>query len=124
MYVVVSGLVVFRAPDLATAGTMLARMWLGNLALHDGGGELIQIDLRTAVSYIVLLAFIVLLMPNSQQILHRHWVSSDPRPDAVELDAGLVTWRPTLGRSLAVGAITLIAIASIGANSTFLYYQF
>lgn len=124
MYVVVSGLVVFRAPDLATSGTMLAKMWLGNLVQLGDAREAVEIDLRTASAYIVVLAFVVLLMPNSQQILHRYWVSSDAKPADAGHEAGLVNWRPTLGRSIAIGAISLIAIASVGANSTFLYYQF
>jgi len=124
MYVVVSGLVVFRAPDLASAGALLAKMWLGNIAAGSSTASAVTLDLRTAVSYIAVLGAIVLLMPNSQQILHRFWVSSDAKPADIERLAGLVTWRPTVGRSLAIGTLSLVAVASIGATSTFLYYQF
>ena len=125
MAVVVSGLVVFRAPDLATAGTMLAQMWgAGLIWPADGSAVALQIDLKQSMSWIVVLGAIVLLLPNSQQILHQVWPSSDSKPKFIEAQAGLVTWQPTISRSIAVACIWCVAVTSIGASSTFLYYQF
>lgn len=124
MSVVVSGLVVFRAPTLELAGSILASMWVPFLMPAADPATLIAIDHRTALATIVLLGAIVLLMPNSQQILHRHWVSSDAMPATARLAAGLVTWKPSLALSLGFAAAFSLAIASIGAGTTFVYYQF
>lgn len=125
MAVVVSGLVVFRAPDLATAGTLLSSMWLGGMfLLPDAAAVTVQVDARLAISLITLLGSIVLLMPNSQQMMHRAWPSSDAPCPRAPREAGLLAWGPNAGSSLAAAAIGTVALASIGASSTFLYYQF
>jgi len=122
MAVVVSALVMFRAPDVATATTILAAMWTGTTV--GSSAAVVTLDVRMALALIVLLATIVLLMPNSQQILSRYWVSSDPKPADAEQEAGLLVWQPTFGSATATAFVSIYAIASIGATSTFLYYQF
>lgn len=124
MAVVVSGLVVFRAPTLGIALTILAEMWSFGLTGATEAATMVTIDQRLALSTIVLLGAIVLLMPNSQQILHHHWISSDVMPATARTAAGLVTWRPSFALSISLAATLTIAIASIGAGSTFVYYQF
>ena len=125
MAVVVSGLVVFRAPDLGTAAMMLGEMWgAGYVWQLSASPVALQVDLRLATSWIVVLGSIVMLLPNSQQVLHKYWVSSDAKPDTAATDAGLVCWAPTFSRSIAVAFGWCIALTSIGASSTFLYYQF
>ena len=124
MAVVVSGLVVFRAPTLELATSILGSMWLPFLMPTPEAAALVAIDQRLALATIVLLGAIVLLMPNSQQILHRSWVSSDAMPETARAAAGLVSWRPSIGLSIGFAATFAIAIASIGAGSTFVYYQF
>ena len=124
MSVVVSALVIFRAPSLGIAGSMLAWMWLPIAHAAPNAASLIVIDHRLALATIVLLGSIVLLMPNSQQILHRSWVSSDSKPGGLETIAGLLAWRPSLPLSFGLGVTLCIAIASIGSASTFVYYQF
>lgn len=125
MAVVVSGLVVFRAPDLTTSGIILANMWTGGLFVTPMPAAVaVDVDMRMAVSLIFVLGCIVLLMPNSQQILHRYWVSCDPVPPNAEREAGLLSWRPNAGASVGVAVISGLALASVGATSTFLYYQF
>ncbi|MBS0241517.1 MAG: MBOAT family protein [Proteobacteria bacterium] len=124
MAVVVSGLVVFRAPNLTVALHILRDMWTFGLGHASAAADLVVIDRRMALSGIVLLGAIVLLLPNSQQMLHRYWVSSDAMPTTARMAAGLVSWRPSLALSLGLAVTLSIAIASIGAGSTFLYYQF
>ena len=125
MAVVVSGLVVFRAANLSTAGTLLASMWsMGLIALPPTEAALLAIDMKTAGSMIVVLGSIVLLMPNSQQILHTYWPSIDSKPESAGAQAGLVVWKPTLARSISIAAVAVVALASIGSTTTFLYYQF
>ncbi len=125
MAVVVTGLVVFRAPDLASAGTILAAMWTFGLA-SGGAPEAtwVTMDLRLAASAVVVLGMIVMLMPNSQQILHRSWISSDHKSAGAALAAGLLSWRPSWGSAIPTAFIVCWAIGSIGAGSKFLYYQF
>ncbi len=124
MSVVVSGLVVFRAPDLAVAKTLLGNMWMPSLMPPLQVAALVQVDLKSAAAFIIVLGAIVLLLPNSQQILHRDWVSSDTKPPEVEQEAGIVIWRPAVSSSLVLASLACTALASIGATSTFLYYQF
>ena len=125
MSVVLSALVVFRAPDLHTAGFMLGHMWnvphyvLENQEMVIGG-----LDTGRATSMIVLLGAIVLLLPNTQQILHRDWISSDLKPATAAIEAGLLAWRPALTGAFAIAGTYVIALTSIGSGSTFLYYQF
>jgi hypothetical protein len=125
MSVVASGLVVFRAPDLAVAGTILGNMWgLGKLGLVDHYAPVADLDTVRAASMIVLLGAIVLLLPNTQQMLHRYWLSSDEKPKNVALAAGLLSWRPALAGAVAMGFAFTLALGSIGSNTQFLYYQF
>jgi D-alanyl-lipoteichoic acid acyltransferase DltB (MBOAT superfamily) len=123
MSVVVSGLVVFRAPTLDLAGAVLGHMWVPFL-MELPTAALVVIDQRLALSTIVILGAIVLLMPNSQQILHRHWVSSDLMPASVREAAGVLVWRPSLALSVGLGITLCIALASIGSGTSFVYYQF
>ena len=126
MSVVVSGLVVFRAPDLATATTILSVMW-GTSALFQPdimpAGQ-VTIDLVPALGLIFGLTAIVLLAPNTQQILDRYWISTDAVSEEDDRKEAFISWRPTLGWSVATAALLTIAITSVGNDSSFLYYQF
>jgi D-alanyl-lipoteichoic acid acyltransferase DltB (MBOAT superfamily) len=131
MAVVIAGLVFFRAADVPTALALLASMAGSNpldvsgdaasVLLASGSGVA---DAGTAVAWIVVLGAIALICPNTQELMHRHWFSSDPQPqDGLPWPHWLV-WRPTLGWSL-VGAILLaVALGSISGHGGFLYYQF
>lgn len=125
MSVVVSALVVFRAPNLSCAGRILGAMWsFGLMPQHVATLAISGLDIRSAIAMVVVLGAIVLLMPNSQEILHRFAVSTDGRSEGAEREAGLLAWRPSLASSLVIGLLACIAMGSIGAGSTFLYYQF
>jgi D-alanyl-lipoteichoic acid acyltransferase DltB (MBOAT superfamily) len=124
MSVVVNGLVVFRADTIETAITILGNMWTPIFMSPAHSAAMVVLDLKTAFSYITLLGAIVLLLPNTQQILHKHWVSIDPMPPETKHEAGLLVWHPNAGQSVSIGMLCCIAISSLGASSTFLYYQF
>lgn len=146
MSVVVTGLVIFRAPDLETAGVILQSMWAfgplldiaiafatdGSLAaaLADpapvAAAESVRLDAPVALVFVLVYGAIVLGLPNTQEVLRDHWVSSDPEPeDAPEDDRPtILRWRPTPAWSVAAGALLVLAVASIGDQSGFLYYQF
>jgi D-alanyl-lipoteichoic acid acyltransferase DltB (MBOAT superfamily) len=124
MATVVSALVIFRAPDLAVAAKLLKSMWLPGTGAASLAPALVDIDQRQGLATIMLLGAIVMLLPNTQQILHRYWVSSDTMPDTARSAAGLLAWRPSLSLSFGLGAALCIALASIGSATTFVYYQF
>ena len=125
MSVVVSALVIFRAPDLATAGTILASMW-GVAILTDPGvaAAAVQLDLRAVASPLILLGAVVLMAPNTQEILRTYWVSSDAKPADEPALSRRILWRASPAWALATAVVFVIAFASINGGSTFLYYQF
>jgi alginate O-acetyltransferase complex protein AlgI len=133
MAVVIAGLVFFRAADVPTALALLASMaGLGPLdALHaamtpDLAPDLagVAADAGEALVWIVVLGTIALTCPNTQELMGRHWFSSDPQPEGERSWPLWLTWRPNLGWSV-VGAILLAAaLGSISGHRGFLYYQF
>ncbi len=125
MSVVLSALVVFRAPDLGTAGTILANMWgLGGFGSGDAAQAFAGLDAGRAISMIVLQGAIVLLLPNTQQILHKDWISSDQKPSTAAIEAGLLAWRPALAGAFVMAIAYTVSFTSMGSGTTFLYYQF
>jgi alginate O-acetyltransferase complex protein AlgI len=122
MATVVSALVMFRAPDVPTALTLLSNMW--GVAASNPAAAVLTIDHAQAISLIVIMGAITLLLPNTQQILHHEWPVVDSKPEAVASEAGLVTWRPSFGSALVTACVFTIAITSIGSSSGFLYYKF
>jgi alginate O-acetyltransferase complex protein AlgI len=133
MAVVITGLVFFRAADVPTGLAMLASMAgfgtadaLLAATAPDLGPDLAAVaaDAGTALVWIVVLGTIALACPNTQELMGRHWFSSDPQPEAARSWPLWLTWRPTLGWSV-VGAILLAAaLGSISGHGGFLYYQF
>ena len=126
MAVVVSALVIFRAPNLDVAGAILASMW--GIDFVTGAGVAIaagvKIDFAWAMSLILVLGGVVLLLPNSQTILRNYWVSSDQIPTDVTPRFKRLMWKATPSWAMATAVVLVVAIASIKSNSTFLYYQF
>jgi alginate O-acetyltransferase complex protein AlgI len=97
---VVAAFVIFRAPNLGSAGDILGAM----IGLHglEGGGTLAGVlGSRFTLLILVLLVF-VNTVPNTWQ----------------------VRFRPTLRTGVAFGLGLGTAILSIAAASPFLYYQF
>ena len=115
----------FRAPDLATAGTILASMW-GIAPFLDGAATAATVRLDIAAAGLLIAAFgmIVLTMPNTQEILRNYWVSSDPQPSEEPSFLRGLLWRATPNWAAVTAIVFVIAFASIKGNSTFLYYQF
>jgi alginate O-acetyltransferase complex protein AlgI len=123
MCVVISALVIFRAPDLTTAGTLLGNMWgFGNFLPAESFAA--RFDIENAVSLIVLFGAAVLLLPNTQQILHKDWLSSDSKPAAAAIEAGLLAWRPALASACMMAFAYTVSFTTMGSGGTFLYYQF
>ena len=124
MAVVVSGLVIFRSADMATAGSILASMWGVSLITGIGAGEVVTLYIAGAWQIIVPLGVIVLAMPNTQEILSRDWVSTDTKPQIMSRFTKFVTWKPNAGWAFLVAGLLVLAFSNIGSDSSFLYYDF
>ena len=125
MAVVVSALVIFRAPDLATAGRILASMWgVAPFLGGDFAAAAAPLDLFWATMLIMALGTVVLAMPNTQEILRNYWVSSDPQPAEEPSFLHGLLWKASPNWAAVTAVVFVIAFASIKGNSTFLYYQF
>ena len=125
MAVVVSGLVVFRAPDLGVAGSILASMWgLGALFADATATRWVSMDMTWPLIMIAVYGLIALKAPNSQEILRSQWVSCDPAPKETATEQQIWRWQPTAGWAAAAGMVLVIAFTSLGDSSNFLYYQF
>ncbi len=125
MAVVVTGLVIFRSPNMSTAATVLASMWnplahLGDADAHAFAGFVVD----QALSMVIILGAVTLLLPNTQQVLHLDWPTSDMKPQDVEQDAGLLAWRPKMSSAFVTALTYAIALTSIGSGTSFLYYNF
>jgi alginate O-acetyltransferase complex protein AlgI len=138
---VIVAMVLFRAPDLASAGNILAGMTglqgLGlpgplaaiagepAMALAEGAVEMQAF--ATAAAYLLALLAIALLMPNSVQILSAYEpVLYTPKRPPV-LPAGLwrpLLWRPTPAWMALFAAVAAVSIIRLTGKSEFLYWQF
>ena len=118
---VLVGAVVFRAPTLGSAGTLLS----GMLGLH--GVTLAPPGTREAawagvdLLWLAALYAIVWGAPTTQQIMRAHVpalgrVVAGPWPHLL--------WQPTLRWAVALGGAALLGLLSIGGTGEFLYFQF
>lgn len=124
MLVVVCGLVVFRAPDVPTAMTILATMFGGNLLFPPQAIEVVQLAAADVVPMILLFGAIVLLMPNSQEIVSSTWISTNEKPKTIHKFVEKLLWMPKARWSLAAAGVFVVSFSMIGSDSSFLYYQF
>ncbi len=118
---VLIGAVLFRAPDMAAAGDLLA----GMVGLH--GAAVTAPDAKTAfwvaiaVLWLAALYALVWGAPNTQQIMRAH------APALGRIVAGplpRLVWQPTLRWALAFGCAAALGLLSIGGTGEFLYFQF
>ena len=122
MITVICGLVMFRAPDVPTALSILGQMWGFTAAAARTG--FVIIDQAQAMSMIVIMGAITLLLPNTQQILHSEWPVIDSKPEDTAMAAGLVAWRPSFRAAFIAACVLTVGITSIGSSTGFLYYKF
>ncbi len=66
----------------------------------------------------------MLLLPNTQQILHNDWISSDAKPATPPSTPGSLAWRPALASACMMAFAYTVSLTTMGSGSTFLYYQF
>jgi D-alanyl-lipoteichoic acid acyltransferase DltB (MBOAT superfamily) len=121
MAVVITGLVFFRAADLATALGLLASM-LGIAGPDVLAGPALATG--AALGWILLLGGVALGCPNTQELMARHWFSSDPAPDVLPARRLWPSWRPTAAWAVLGAVLLAAALGSLSSDSVFLYYQF
>lgn len=124
MAVVTSGLAIFRSPDMSTALTFLSAMWGVTTLAGLGEGAAVVLQTREAWLYILVFGTIVLAAPNTQEILSRDWISSDRKPEFMKRLPSLLAWKPTYAWSFVTALVLVVAFSNIGADSSFLYYDF
>jgi len=78
------------------------------------------------VGWIIILLFISVALPNTQQIMHRYRPAFETYQGEIKrLNARWLEWRPTLIHGIIIGFLFFIAILSImTVESEFLYFQF
>jgi D-alanyl-lipoteichoic acid acyltransferase DltB (MBOAT superfamily) len=147
---VVAGMVVFRAPTIATAANILRGMiGLNGLALPSSivdrlghfstvigrlNDAVISPDaFRTLTVWIVILGFFALALPNTLKLLSAYEPALGIKPSAGPAVApgrrlaayvARLTWAPTIAWAVAVSILAVFGIFHLGGNSEFLYWQF
>ncbi len=125
MAVVVSSLVLLRAPTLDAASAMLSGMWgMAGFAGGFAAVNIIHIDVQLASVAIAVLGAIVLCAPNSQQILRAAWISSDPQPEEKKFRSHILRWKPNAVWAVAAAVLLVISFTSLGGDAGFLNYRF
>ncbi len=124
MLVVVCGLVVFRSPDVNTAMTIIASMFGGTFFGIGQASEMVTLNILDVVPMIVLLGAVVLLLPNSQEIVSIKWISTTEKPETLHKLTEKFAWYPQVGWGAAMAVVFVVSFGLIGSDSSFLYYQF
>ena len=139
---VVAAMVLFRAPDLASAGNILGGMVglhgiglpgarFGDAAMHLIDGVVRANVFAAAAATLLALLAIALLLPNSVQILSAYEpvLYTPKRPPTMPgvLPPVLrrpLLWRPTVAWMVLFAAIAAVSMIRLTGRSEFLYWQF
>ena len=103
---VLIGSVIFRAPDLSIAGSILAAM----AGLHGLSALTPEPRAGLEALWLLGLALIIWGAPNSQQIMEDH--------------AGWPRWRASIPWAAAAGCAATLGLLSLGGTREFVYFQF
>ena len=110
--------IVFRAPDLASA-----RNVAGGL-IGGGHSSVVSFSPLAAIT-LALLAIIVWFMPNSMEMMWKHWPAlPSPYADQPVEAARRLSWKPTPLNAAAYGLICIIAVLALSNLKPFIYFQF
>ena len=110
--------IVFRAPDLASAGRIAGGL------LGGGHSSIVSFSPLAAVTLALLFA-LVWFAPNSMQLLWKH----DPAlPSPYHNDpvtpAARLSWQPTRWQAAAYGLLCIVAVLALSNLKPFIYFQF
>lgn len=72
------------------------------------------------MAWLVALYGAVFALPNSQQIMARHWPAFGVR----HLGPSWIAWQPGRAWGVALGMVTAVSLLAIGGTAEFLYFQF
>ena len=127
------GMILFRAPDLASAVNLVKGFvgFHGILPVRDVAnaapiqGELVAISLR-ALAYLAGLLVIALLMPNSLQMMSKYEPALYIEKHAPQV-AGVgpsFYWRPSIPWMGFIAVLAAVSMIRLSGRSEFLYWQF
>jgi alginate O-acetyltransferase complex protein AlgI len=110
--------IVFRAPDLGSAGRVV-----GGLV---GGGQSSIVSFSPLAAITLLLLFaMVWFAPNSMQLLWRHDPALlSPYPNEPVTPAARLFWQPTRWQAAAYGLLCIVAVLALSNLKPFIYFQF
>jgi alginate O-acetyltransferase complex protein AlgI len=110
--------IVFRAPDIASARNVAG-------GLFGGGHSAVVSFSPLAAITLALLFVIVWFMPNSMELMWKHWPAlPSPYPDQPVEPSRRFSWSPTPLNAAAYGLICIIAILALSNLKPFIYFQF
>ena len=110
--------IVFRAPDLASAGR------IANGLLGGGHSSIVSFSPLAAVTLALLFA-LVWFAPNSMQLLWRHDPAlPSPYPNDPVTPATRLAWQPTRWQAAAYGLLCIVAVLALSNLKPFIYFQF
>ncbi len=123
---VVVGWVFFRAPDFASAITMLRAMAGANgmSATGAAAAALAPLDGLGAYAFVGGLLLLAWIAPNTQQLAGYAGPPSAVATVPVSGSESWLRWRPTAPWGTATAALFAIALMSLSHVSEFLYFQF
>ena len=124
---IVRGMIGLNGVELP--GTLLARLgsagvWLQHIGIHATPPDWFPFD--EMLLWLVALAAIVFLCPNTQQMLAKYEPAlgvkaSDPAGESL---LQRIHWRPTVAWACVVAVVAVIGILQLSGPSEFLYWQF
>ena len=110
--------IVFRAPDLASAGRIAGGL------LGGGHSSIVSFSPLAAVTLALLFA-LVWFAPNSMQLLWRHDPAlPSPYPNDPVTPATRLSWQPTRWQAAAYGLLCIMAVLALSNLKPFIYFQF
>ena len=110
--------VVFRAPDLASARDVVS-------GLIGGGHSAVVSFSPLAAGTLLLLSVIVWFMPNSMELMWKHWPAlPSPYPGQPVGPARRLSWSPTPLNAAVYGLLCILAVLALSNLKPFIYFQF
>jgi D-alanyl-lipoteichoic acid acyltransferase DltB (MBOAT superfamily) len=110
--------IVFRSPDLATAGNVLGGL------VGQGHSNVVSFS-PLAAATLLLLFVVVWLMPNSMEIMWRHNPAlPSPYQGQPVAEAKRLSWSPTPVNAAVYGLVCILAVLALSNLKPFIYFQF